>query len=396
MGYQSADGSNGSGVLGALLALLHGPEEPPRTIEATYRIWRHQPRLHGAFIANVERRKARGSSATLYSTSDDKPEPDEVEETVRIWRDGPKVRVEQHGGTRDGYYAIADPPLWWMWDERMGARSNQDDPSVGSSVGQELELMLNPPPLLSSLRFRVTGASEVAGRPTMSAHATPRPEDPRFGSVGLSQLGLGADYYELEVDIERGLVLASTAFRNAQPFYSTTALAIRFDEPITPELFRFEPPEGEKIEPVRGAGARMRSVTLVEAQQQTPFTVLMPESVPTDWQVQCRLIEASKRLESSTQIGLSYHSTDGHESVSITQMAADATSARRRASNQEGWETVTQNGVTLRTRPASWGQAQAELEIDGTWVHVMSDNLTRDQIVKIAAGLRPAPTTSSV
>ena len=45
----------------------------------------------------------------------------------------------------------------------MGARSNQDDPSVGSNVGDELKIMLNPVPLLSSLVFSPAGRSEVAG-----------------------------------------------------------------------------------------------------------------------------------------------------------------------------------------------------------------------------------------
>jgi hypothetical protein len=37
-----------------------------------------------------------------------------------------------------------------------------------------------------------------------------------------------------------------------------------------------------------------------------------------------------------------------------------------------------------------------ELEHQGTFVHLMSDNLTRDQLLAIAAGLRPAPITSSI
>ena len=68
-----------------------------------------------------------------------------------------------------------------MWDERNGAHSNQDDPSVGSGIGEELQIMLNPVPLLSSLRFRPTGSSEVAGRPTISARGIPRPHDTRHG-----------------------------------------------------------------------------------------------------------------------------------------------------------------------------------------------------------------------
>lgn len=63
---------------------------------------------------------------------------------------------------------------------------------------------------------------------------------------GLRALGTGADSYQLEVDRERGALLAATAIRHKQPFYKITALAIAFDEPIPPETFQFRPPEGEQ------------------------------------------------------------------------------------------------------------------------------------------------------
>jgi len=130
---------------------------PLQSVQATYRVWRHDERAHAAFLADAEERKRRGASITLYGSGDGEPEPPEHEETVRIWREGERFREEHHGGHRRGYYAVADGPLWWMCDERMGATSIQDDPSVGRGVGQELEVMLNPTPRLSSLRFRVTG-----------------------------------------------------------------------------------------------------------------------------------------------------------------------------------------------------------------------------------------------
>ena len=102
-----------------------------------------------------------------------------------------------------------------MWDERNGAHSNQDDLTVGSGIGEELQIMLNPLPLLSSLRFEPTGGSEVAGRPTISAHCIPRPQDTRHGrAFELHELGTGADAFELEVDRQRGVLLAVTAARD--------------------------------------------------------------------------------------------------------------------------------------------------------------------------------------
>jgi hypothetical protein len=385
--------------LGTLLVLLHGSDDRFRTVQATYRTWRHEERLLEAFRADAEEQKRRGASigslrAVLRSGD---PGPPGTEETVRIWRDGQRFREERHGGRRDGYYGVADGPLWWFWDEGMGARSNQDDPRVGSGVGQELQVMLNPTPLLSLLRFRVAGNSQVAGRATVTAHATPRPQDPRHGRLlGLHELGTGAHHYQLEVDQERGVLLAVTAIRDEQPFYKITTLAIRFDEPIPAESFQFAPPEGEEIQPTRDRH-RLQHVTLAEAQQRAPFTVLMPDRVPAGWQVHCMFIEASQRPPSPTHVALSYRSDDGHQSISISQMAAaDASHRYGHMINDENWQEVTRDGTSVRVRPAEWPQAQAHLERDGTFVFLVSDNLTGDQLATIAIGLRPAPSTGSI
>ena len=305
--------------------------------------------------------------------------------------------MEHHGGRRDGYYAVADGPLWWIWDERMGARSNQDDPTVGN-VGQELEVMLNPTPLLSSLRFRVTGNSQVAGRATITAHAIPRPQDPPYGrSLELHELGTGAHHYELEVDQERGVLLAVAAIRDEQPFHTITTLAIRFDEPIPAETFRFEPPDGEEIQP-NLYSHRSQHVTLTEAQQRAPFTVLMPDRVPASWQMHCTFFEASQRPPSPPQVSLSYLSDDGHESISIDQMAAADRASHHYENmvNEGDWQEVTYDRGSVTVRPAGWGQAQAHLERNGTFVFLVSDNLTADQLGTIAAGLRPTPKTGSI
>ena len=384
--------------LGALLLLLHGVDSRVGSMQVTYRVWRHEVRLHAAFVADAEERRGRGASIRLFGSGTERPQPAEVEETVRVWRDGGRARVEHHGGARDGYYGIRDGALWWMWDERNGAHSNEDDPSVGSGVGEELQIMRDPTPLLSSLRFEVAGRSEVAGRATISARGTPRLRDARHGppAFELHQLGTGADRYALEIDSEFGVLLAATALRNEQPFHRVITLAATFDEPIPDETFRFEPPPGEPIQTRRWQEDRVEHVTLVEAQQRAPFTVLMPATAPADWQVQCRLIRASERPPSPMQIGVSYHSTDGHESVSLSQFPAGGSNPYRKMGTGVDWETVTRDGIEMKTRPARWGQAQVELERDGTFVHLMSDNLTRDQVLTIAAGLRPAPSTGSI
>jgi hypothetical protein len=283
-----------------------------------------------------------------------------------------------------------------MWDERSGAHSNQDDPSVESGVGEELQIMLNPVPLLSSLRFQPTGSSEVAGRPTVSARGTPRPQDTRHGrAFELHELGTGADCYELEVDRQLGVLLAVTAIRDKQPFHRITTLAAAFDQPIANETFRFEPPAGEQI-PSRWGEERVEHVTLVEAQQRAPFTVLMPDTVscqlagamPAHPALRAPLLTNADR----TDLPLDRWT----RSISLSQFPAGGSNPYRALGDGEGWETVTRAGIEMNTRPARWGQAQVELERDGTFVHLMSDNLTRAQVLEIAAGLRPAPSTSSI
>jgi outer membrane lipoprotein-sorting protein len=396
MTVRSHDAGADAVELGALLVLLHGADAPVDTVEVTYRLWRHCARASAAFAADVEERRRRGASITLYGAGRAETGPAEYEETVRIWRAGDRARVEHHGGARDGYYAVSDGPLWWMWDERNGAHSNQDDPSVGSDIGKELQIMLNPVPLLSSLRFQPMGSSEVAGRPTISARGIPRRQDTRYGpAFELHELGTGADFYELEVDRQLGVLMAVSAIRDKLPFHRITTLAAAFDQPISDETFRFEPPAGKQIQS-RWGEERVEHVTLVEAQQRAPFTVLMPDTVPANWQVRCRLIRPSERPPSPMQIGLVYHSVDGHESISLSQFPAGGSNPYRELGDGEGWETVPRGGIEMKTRPARWGQAQVELERDGTFVHLMSDNLTREQVLTIAGGLRPAPTTSSI
>jgi hypothetical protein len=386
--------------LGMLLALLHGAADSFRTVQATYRTWSHHERSRRAFRADSEEQKRSGASITsmvFRRISDPEPEPPMTEETVRIWRDGQRLREERHGGRRDGHYGVADGPLWWFWDEGMGAMSNQDDPSVGSGVGQELQVMLNPIPLLSALRFRVAGRSQVAGRATVTAHATARPEDPRHGRLlALHQLGAGAHRYELEVDQERGALLAVTSIHDDLPFFKITTLAIGFDQPIPAEIFQFAPPEGEQIQSTRDRHRHLlHHITLTEAQQRAPFTVFMPDHVPTDWQVNCVFIEPSQRPPSKAHVSLTYRSADGHQSVSISQMAA-ADHYYEIMINDENWQEVARDGTSVKVRPAEWAQAEAHLERDGTLVFLASDNLTSDQLATIAASLRPAPNTGSI
>jgi hypothetical protein len=385
--------------LGSLLKLLHRAQAPFTTLQASYRSWRHDERAAAAWRADIEDQKRRGASISTFGLCGS-PEPVEHEEMLRIWRAGDRVREEHEGGPRDGSYGVRAGDRWWMWDPRMGASSNEDDPSVGSGIGEELSVMLDPTPLLGSLKFAAAGRAEIAGRPTITAEAAPRPFDPRRGprSFELHELGAGAERYILQVDAQTGVLLEVVALRNGEPFYKITTVEITFDQQIPDERFRFEPPPGERVHPI-GAQMRPQRLTLPEAQRRAPFTVLIPERIPADWHVHCVFVEPSERPPTPAQVALNYNSDDGHESFSLSQCpATDRDSIFDQLIRGEGWEEVIRDGTVIRvTKPGSGGpQTQAHLERDGTFVFLSSETLNGEQLATIAGGLRPAPSTSSI
>ncbi len=381
--------------LGSLLVLLHRADTPFRSVEATYRIWRNEERASEALRAGIEEERRRGASISSYGGSCSPTGPVEREEVLRIWRAEDRAREEHVGGPRSGAYGVRDGELWWSWDERDGATSNQDDPKVGSGIGEELLFMLDPTPLLGLLRFAVVGRGRVAGRETITADAFPRRRDPRHRaqSFELYELGGGADCYRLEVDAQRGVLLEVIALRDGEPFHKITTAEIAFDRPIPEERFAFEPPAGEEIQPTRGQPPERLSVR--DAQQRAPFTVLIPDRIPSDWHVTVLFREPSRRPPWPGSVALVYHSDDGHEGVSLSQFRAADRSSMMLA--DDDWEDVTREGRAIRaTRRDARSEAQAQLEHDGTFVILTSRTLTRDQLATIAASLKPAPTTTRI
>ena len=389
--------------LGELLELLHGADEPFESVQVTYRIWHHTERAGAAFRAAAEESRRRGAGvSTIHLAGGGSPAPVEQVETMRIWRAGDRVREEVDGGPRNGFYGVRAGERWWHWDERSGALSNEGNPTMGGGTGKRLPVMLNPTPLLGSLRFRPLGHSRVAGRRTIAAEALPRPEgDHGPRSFELHQLGHGADRYTLEVDAERGVLLDVVAHRDGKPFHHVSTLEISFDEPIAEDRFVFVPPPGEEI---RRAGLRATPeyLPLTEAQQRAPFTVLMPGHVPADWELRCMFVEPSERPRLPLSVGLHYRSESGHETVHLSQYAVtDYPEQYDLMLAGEHWEEVVRDGAAFRVNTGSARgpgprQAQACVERGGAFVFLTSDTLSTEQLTRIAAGLVPAPGTSGV
>jgi hypothetical protein len=140
-------------------------------------------------------------------------------------------------------------------------------------------------------------------------------------------------------------------------------------------------------------------VSLPDAQQRAKFTVLIPDRIPPDWHSTCAFIEPSNRPPSPAAVLLNYHSDDGHESVSLSEYAAgDKPGQYELMISDDDWRTITRNGTDVRVRtpggPSS--QAQAYIERSETFVFLMSETLTGDELATLAAGLKPAPGTTRI
>jgi hypothetical protein len=378
--------------LGELLALLHRADAAFDRVATTYRIWRHEQRASAARQAHVEQEQRRGAAITSFAFSDDSDRPVEIEEVLRVWRAEDRVREEHEGGSRDGAYLVRDGDAWWTWDQANGAHSNEGDVTLGYSDGEQISLMLDPTPLLGTLRFTPTGRARVAGRETITASAVPRLSDRRDGRhvFELYQLGGGADRYALQVDAERGVLLEAVAFREGEPFQRITTEQVAFDHAIEAGRFRFVAPTGEEIQPA-WSQHRVRHVPLAQAQQLAPFTVLVPERNPSDWGASYAFIEPSQRPPSPACVSINYRSDDGHERVSLSQYAVgDQPNQYNLMLKRDDWQTITRDGTDVKVRAGS--QTQAHVERHETFVFLTSETLTVEQLAIIAAGLKPAPT----
>jgi outer membrane lipoprotein-sorting protein len=370
--------------LGELLELLHGADAPFETLFARFRIWRHDERTHAAFRAYADSQPGT-SIGVLTATRGASPE--ESEEIISIWREQPdRARME-----RPGSYGVCVGERWWMWQDQVGAISNADDESVSSSLGDELTALLSPARLLAVLRFEPTGRAERLGRPVIVANAWPRPS-PRQGPDGfaLDDFGLGAERYRLEIDAERGIILASQSFTGNAPFIEVEALELKLDEPIDQARFEFVPPEGEEVRSSLDLGHSMRSVSIAEAQAAAPFTVLIPQRVPPAWQVRCHYVGEPDR----PSVHLHYQSESAHESLNISQGYATDLAPEI---DEQGFEEAQagERRVWVRGRDQHFPQTQLYMDHEDTRILMTSESLTTDQLIALAAMLVPAPDAPS-
>jgi hypothetical protein len=370
--------------LSELLELLHSADAPFETLYGRFRSWRHHERANAAFRVYHE---SRGGTSVIGGTvSSSGPQDEEYEEIISIWRQPPdRARTE-----RPDAYGVWVGDHWWMWQKRLGAFSNEKDPSTHSGIGEEFSSLLSPAPLLGALRFESVARADRVGRPVVVVDAWPRPPGRRgWEGYALDDLGLGADRYRLEIDAERGLILASQAFTEDVPFAEVSALELVLDEPLDPALFEFSPPEGEEVRSPLDRHHTMRNVSIAEAQAAAPFTLMIPKRVPSGWHVRCHYVETER-----PSVHLHYHSDSAHESLNISQ-GYESELGPEIDEEAFGKAQAGERTVWVRPRDERWSQAQLYMDAEDTRIQMTSDSLSADQLIALAAMLVPAPDAPS-
>ncbi len=374
--------------IGDLLELLHAADVTFGTIRARYRLWRHHERLSAAFLADAGR-----SGGTVAQAVGRERAPAESEEIVSIWRQPPdSARVERGDDESSRSYGVRHGELWWSWDPTVGAMSNAENRSVGSGIGEEFATLLHPHVLVAALHLTPVERAVRAEREVIVAEATPRGNPTRGLNVGLAllEIGRGADRFRLEFDAERGIVLASHAFTDGEPFSTIEAVEVAYDEQLDESLFEFVAPPGEQVQSAGGVHRIRRHLSVAEAQAAAPFRILIPEQVPRGWHMHCSYFDGgSRRPQSPPLVAITYRSDAADEGLTISESLA---AHEHPLAHTSGWRDATagQHRVRVRDRDESFGQAQLIIEREGTHILMTSETLTVADLTAFTRLLRPA------
>jgi outer membrane lipoprotein-sorting protein len=377
-------------TLGDVLELLHGAYDRFETVRLVAHDWQHVARS-----GRARKRFSAESGGTAYATIGFTREaaPETSEGIVRLWFEKPhRVREEREGDLRGAVLGVRDGERWWMYSPESGARSNEDDLSFGSGVGQQYEHFLDPSVLIPGLIFEPLDETSVAGRRAVRVSARPRGD--RSDSLHqVLRLGVGADEYELAIDAERGVLLRALARIDGEEFSLHEVTEIAFDEPFAPETFVFVPPAGEVVCGVRDS--MHRRLTIEEAVAVAPFTVFVPRAIGPGWQMTVHFFPDEERPASPVSVAIHYRRDDATHQLNLTQTSLEA----RDPFDGFHWEYLDRGGERWRTWTAERdGDAMAvrvQLERDGTRITITSNDLALERLIELADMLVPAPAEPS-
>ena len=213
---------------GDLAALLGGARERVKTAHAVISDWTDP-------FATLEAMKNGPWAEEAANTDDpgmfglpDKPTTLEL----RQWVDYEHNRLREERGQ---VVNIKAGPNWWSVVAGMAPNSGTE-PASSLELCDALLRWTDPQPLTRLMELEAAGENDRG----LLVTATARGENGYAGE--LAPLGWGADRWELVVDADRGILLATTAFVGEKPFRKVEASSIEIDQAFDDALFT--PPSG--------------------------------------------------------------------------------------------------------------------------------------------------------
>jgi outer membrane lipoprotein-sorting protein len=366
-----------------LLFLLHGARGRVSTVRATVRMWRHLRRRGEAF------------QRAGWSASGPSGASEVFEEIVRLWLAPPDRAREEREGPGGPCFSVRRGSDWWRYDDVNGAMSNEGAPDSHSGIGDELDWLLDPAPVIGFLEFDKIVRAQRAGRPVMRVRAVPRTTSAR-DDAPLMRLGaVGADELLLEVDAERGALLRIESRFEREPIALSEVVEIAFDEVFDEETFVFTPPAGEAIRSIADLVPVRHDLTIEQAVARAPFTVWIAERVPAGWAAQIGFAAEQDRPPLAPEVHLHYRAPDGMRGFSIAESPANHPGEHDEYEHAAAnpWRSIDRDQRRMQVRePAeSWQPAQVRLELDGTRILINSTDLDADALLDVAGGLVRAP-----
>lgn len=250
--------------LGEVLERLHTAWDRLHSAQGTMRLWYEPQRTRRAYEAwrhasppgSIEPLHAAGARADASPAAEpaDTLRAEAVEQYYRFWTTKPwRWRVERLEADSRGPVStpreifVINGAVWWSWsqDEKhkvhTNARAAHPEQRAHSGVDRALLVMLDPAPLLGTLRLHVAGSAEELGRQAAVVQGTVRDPQPDPG------LWPGADLYTLLVESQHGILLRAEALLAGEVNAGTAFTELVLDQPIPEERFVLEVPRGARV-----------------------------------------------------------------------------------------------------------------------------------------------------
>ena len=381
--------------LADVFELLHGADESYRTLRATVRSRCDVERSWEAMDRFGEAWERAGGTVMRMMTlagPEAAPAPEVDEETVRLWYERPdRLRAEV-----DGFpprTVVSDAESTVVYSPRFGpirGPRGESGYGIGSFLGAE------PAALLAAVSFEIRGRTLLAGREAIVVRARPRSVTDVMGRLhGLPGLEAGADRYELLVDAERGLLLRSASVIDGEEFMVCEVLQVAFDERLDPAVFTFAVPPGERVRTHAQVFGRMDVVSIEEAVERAPFTVLAPTGLGAEWTEEAQFQDRGAHGDHPTRVLLHYvrqgSGEPDPERFSVSEQAARG----EEIDWGTQWERVERGDLVLfvaSTTAHRWRAVFVRLEREGTSIAINSQSLDRERLLEIAESFESVPT----